>query len=99
MVFERDEFRRDARDGIDIGREECPPFTDSDYHRASELCSEDHIRVLAIRHDECIRSDELREDCFECVLEITIIHIFEELRDDFCIGLRVEFVSFLFERF
>ena len=99
MVFERDEFCRDTRDSIDIRREECPPFTDSDDHRTSELCSKDHIRMLAIRYDECIGSDELREDCFECVLEITIIHIFEELRDDFCISLRVEFISFLLERF
>ena len=99
MVFKGDEFRRYTRDSIDIRREECPPFTDSDDHRASELCSEDHIWMLTIRHDECIRSDELREDCFECVLEITIIHIFEELRDDLCIGLRVELISFLLERF
>ena len=55
--------------------------------------------MLAIRYDERVGSYELREDCFECVLEVTIIHIFEELRDDFCIGLGVELISFLLQRF
>ena len=54
MVFKGDEFCRDARDSIDIGREECPPFTDSDDHRTSELCSENHIWMLTICYDERI---------------------------------------------
>ena len=93
MIFESDEFSCFSTHRIDITREKNCLIRDPKDHGRSELRRYHRIGRLCIDDHESISPDDRLSHLHDSRHEIGLIEIFEELRDDLGVCIRVKVIS------
>ena len=77
-------------DRRDVGRDEVLPFAETDDERVVLLRADEAIGMLARHEDERIRTFDTREHLAHRGFEIAVVDLFQKVRDDLRIRLRLE---------
>ena len=90
---------RPADDGRDVGCDEVLAVAEADDKRVVLLRADELVRMLAAHEDEGIRTFDAAQHFADAFLEVAIVDLFQEVRNDFRVRLGLERMAFLDELF